>query len=64
MPKPPVTASMLYGLVACPHRVTKDLFGDPKDRDEINPFIELLWEKGTLYEDEVIKGLKLDLLRK
>ena len=23
-----ITASMLYDLVACPHRVTMDLFGD------------------------------------
>jgi predicted RecB family nuclease len=58
----PITASMLYSLVACPHRVSKDLFADPHERDEINPFIELLWEKGTLYEDEVIKGLKLPFL--
>ena len=29
----PITASMLYDLVACPHRVTMDLFGDPVERD-------------------------------
>jgi hypothetical protein len=28
-----ITASMLYDLVACPHRVTMDLFGDPVERD-------------------------------
>ncbi len=29
----PITASMLYDLVSCPHRVSKDLFADPADRD-------------------------------
>ena len=50
----PVTASMLYYLTACPHRVTMDVFADPKDRDKPNAFVELLWEKGSLYEKEVI----------
>ena len=45
-----VTASMLYDLVACPHRVTMDLFADPAQRDEPNPFVQLLWEKGSLRE--------------
>ena len=62
----PVTAAMLYDLVACPHRVTMDLFASSADRDSPNPFIQLLWEKGSLYEREVIAGLKtafLDLSR-
>lgn len=53
----PITASMLYDLVSCPHRVHMDVFGDPAERDTINPFIEMLWEKGSLYETEVIEGL-------
>lgn len=53
---------MLYDLVACPHRVTMDLFADPAQRDEPNPFVKLLWEKGSLYEREVIAGLKLPFL--
>ena len=48
-----VTAAMLYDLVACPHRVTMDLFADPAQRDEPNPFVQLLWEKGSLYERDV-----------
>lgn len=56
--KVPVTASMLYDLVACPHRVTMDLFGDPAKRDEPNPFVQLLWERGASYEKEVIEGLE------
>jgi hypothetical protein len=50
----PITASMLYDLVSCPHRVRMDLYGDPADRDEINPFVRMLWEKGSLYETEMI----------
>ena len=55
----PVTASMLYDLVTCPHRVTMDLYGDPAKRDEANAFVQLLWEKGSLYEREVIAALSL-----
>jgi predicted RecB family nuclease len=55
----PVTASMLYNLVMCPHRVTMDLNGDPARRDEPNPFVKMLWERGSLYERDVISGLDL-----
>jgi hypothetical protein len=57
-----ITASMLYDLVACPHRVTMDLYGDPAERDEPNPFVKMLWERGSLYEREVIAGLELPFL--
>lgn len=52
-----ITASMLYDLVHCPHRVTMDLFADPKKRDEINPFVELLWKKGSAHEKDIISGV-------
>ena len=55
----PVTASMLYDLVSCPHRVRMDLFADPAQRDEPNPFVKLLWERGSVYEREVIEGLEI-----
>lgn len=58
----PITASMLYDLVSCPHRVTMDIFGDPAKRDEVNPFVKLLWERGSLYEREVIQGLSIPFL--
>lgn len=32
-----VTAAMLYDLVACPHRVTMDIFADPAQRDKGRP---------------------------
>jgi predicted RecB family nuclease len=60
----PVTAAMLYDLVACPHRVAMDLYADPAERDKPNAFVELLWERGSFYEKEVIgafKGPFLDL---
>jgi len=52
---------MLYDLVQCPHRPAMDLFGDPAKRDEINPFIQLLWEKGTAYEHDVVDGLEIPM---
>ena len=57
-----VTAAMLYDLVQCPHRVTMDLFADPAERDEISPFVQLLWERGALFEKEVIEGLEVPFL--
>ena len=62
----PITAAMLYDLVACPHRVTMDQFGDPTERDQTSPFAELLWERGTAFEHETMAGLTqpyLDLSR-
>ena len=42
----PVTAAMLYDLVACPHRVTMDLFADSTQQDEPNPFVQLSLGEG------------------
>ena len=50
----PITASMRCDLVSCPDRVTMDLLADPTQGDEPNPFVQLLWEKGSIYEKEVI----------
>lgn len=54
-----ITASMLYDLVECPHRVTMDLYAVSAERDPISPFVQLLWERGNLYEKEVIEKFKL-----
>jgi hypothetical protein len=54
-----VTASVLYDLVQCPQRVALDAFGNRANRDEINPFVRLLWERGTLFERETIAKLQL-----
>lgn len=58
----PITASTLYDLIRCPHRVTMDRYADPARRDPANPFVQLLWERGNLYEKEVIASLKLPFL--
>ena len=52
----PVTGSMLYDLVACPHRLHMDRFADPAERGDVSPFVQLLWKKGALYENEVMAG--------
>ena len=28
----PITASMLYDLITCPHRVSMDMFGEPAEK--------------------------------
>jgi uncharacterized protein len=58
----PITASILYDLIQCPHRVSMDLFADPVRQDPVNPFVQLLWERGNLYEREVIAGLDTPFL--
>ena len=57
-----ITASMLYDFVKCPHRVTMDLFGNPAEREPISPFVQLVWERGHAFEEDVIKGLKVPFL--
>ena len=52
-----ITASILYALVQCPHRVWLDANGDFAMKDPANPFVELLWERGNKYEREVVAGL-------
>ena len=53
----PITASMLYNYVQCPHRVTLDLFEDPANRDPVSAFVQLLWERGSAFEQETIEEL-------
>src|ERR1700730_18670397 len=52
-----LTASLLYNHLTCPHRVAMDAFEDPARRDPVSPFVQLLWERGTLYEPDVIRAL-------
>ena len=53
---------MLYNLTSCEHRLYLDTFGDQSQRGESNTFIQLLWEKGTLFEKEVMTHLELPFL--
>ena len=52
-----ITPSMLYSLVSCPHRVTMDLYADPAQRDPVNAFVEMLWERGSSVERERMASL-------
>jgi uncharacterized protein len=36
-----------------------DLFADPALKDKVSPFVQLLWERGSTYEKEVIRNLSL-----
>jgi predicted RecB family nuclease len=54
-----ITASMLYDLVQCPHRVEQDLFGDATNRDAISRFVQLLWDRGSAFEQQTIAQLRL-----
>lgn len=52
-----ITASQLYSYLTCPHRVVMDVVGDPAVRDEPSPFVQLLWERGTAHERDVMLSL-------
>ena len=55
-----ITASHLYNYNACPHRVWRDAHDDPYLKDDPNEFVQLLWEKGTQYEKEVLENMEGD----
>jgi len=53
-----VTASKLYDYTQCPHRVWRDIYGPQEEKiKEINPFVQLLWDRGILYEKEVVSKI-------
>jgi uncharacterized protein len=52
-----ITATQLYSHLTCPHRVVMDVVGNPAERDAVSPFVQLLWERGTAHEREVMTGL-------
>lgn len=53
-----LTASKLYDYIQCPHKVWRDAYG-PMDEKilEVNPFVQLLWDRGILHEKETIARL-------
>lgn len=57
-----ITASKLYDYLQCPHRVWRDIYG-PQDEKikEINPFVELLWEKGVKREEKIVSKIGIFL---
>ncbi|MEO6368180.1 MAG: PD-(D/E)XK nuclease family protein, partial [Steroidobacteraceae bacterium] len=56
-----ITASQLYSYLNCSQRVAMDVVGNPADRDT-SPFVQLLWERGTAHEREVMVGLGIPYL--
>lgn len=55
---PSITASDLYNYLQCAHKVWRDRYGPQEEKDpETNPFVQLLWDKGVLHEDNVIKTI-------
>jgi len=53
-----ITASKLYNYIQCPHRVWRDVYGPSDEKiKEVNPFVQLLWDKGTQFEKEIISEI-------
>jgi len=53
-----LSASTIYDYLQCPYKVWSDIYGDKdKKEQEINPFVELLWNKGIQHEENVIAKL-------
>lgn len=57
-----ITASMLYDLLQCSYRVKLDSNEETGKRDKVNAFVQMLWEKGSQYEREVMEALKQEFL--
>ena len=60
--RPVITGALLYNLVSCPRRVALDLFGDPNLRDPISAFVQMLWARGNLFEQQTIAALDIPFL--
>ena len=50
----PITASMFYQYLRCPHWVYWDIYGDEKDKAEVNDLLKKIWEHGVVHEKEVV----------
>ena len=52
------TDSKLYDYLQCPHKVWRDVYGPMKEKiKEANPFVQFLWDRGVIYEQQVIANL-------
>ncbi len=54
-----ISASQLYDYSQCPQRVSLDIFGNISERDEPDPFVQLLWESGYDHEDRIVATLNV-----
>ena len=39
-----------------------DTFADPALRDAVSPFVQLLWDRGRAFEQEVVQGVGVPFL--
>src|SRR5260221_13009343 len=53
---------MLYDLISCEHRPWMDLYGDRSERDQVSPFVQLVWERGHTHEREVVVQAGISML--
>lgn len=53
-----ITASKLYDYLQCPHKVWRDMYGPQEEKmNEVNPFVQMLWEKGVAHEKNIISKI-------
>ena len=57
-----ITAAMLYNFIECPHRVKLDLSADINLKDNVSPFVQLLWDKSSLHKTKVIDELSISFI--
>lgn len=52
----PITATMFYQHLRCPHWVYWDIHGDEKDKAEVNELTRKIWEHGVIHEKDVVSS--------
>jgi len=55
-----VRAQDFYDFHKCPHRVYLNRLGDPKKRRPLSDFLNLIFERALLHEQDVLKDLPFD----
>ncbi len=58
----PITAAVLYDLIQCPQRVALDLHGDQAAKDPVSLFVQMLWERGALFERQTVEAMESPFL--
>ncbi|MEA2006542.1 MAG: TM0106 family RecB-like putative nuclease [Patescibacteria group bacterium] len=53
-----ITATKLYDYLQCPHKVWRDAHGPQEEKiKEVNPFVQMLWDRGIAHEKEIVARL-------
>ncbi len=53
-----ITANDIYDYLACPHRVYLNTHEDPEKKRPLAQFLDLLFRRGVLHEENVLGGLE------